>query len=649
MFYFMKIRTIFLIAITVLLVFNVEGVLAKDWSEGVYFSGKTKKNKPVGNGKLEISSDQNRVIISGVFTTLDNGATQATGTLSLEKKGFQWYDIARIDNVNLEFNIENLDTIQIKKGYPFDLRYVSFDNQDDEATDFIKTNNGIVESDEYIVLAPKTYEISYVGEMPRISFSNSKSGSKNYGYGYLGTLQYLIMEKDDYHFKQYKKKDFFGSDMTLVSFQDGESNWATFNPDNSLIASFSRLQGDKILSGEFDSFINGTDPWKGEVENMYIKYIGTFQNGNKIIKGEFKLPNPNLNGGYRNIPNFNDILVKNQPEFISIYKDTKDKIHKKLTLKKGGSLLSYIKPDEFMDVDSLTITGIMYGSDIKIINEMKGLEYLDLSSAFITYSPQEKEDNKFNREFENAFVKMMSNINESKRTDKSISTTQYGQNKLLLEILKNTKDVEPNSDPCFVPTINELPNLKTVILPTLAQWISKGSFSNCQNLETVILPEYLKSIRESCFQHCVKLKKLSFPKTLSYIYMGDHKNLPFFGCSSLEEIDFGKCALEDPDKWYRFPECKALKKFVYPNNTVEGKFSITNDLECEIFYPATLKTCSVSTLNSSQGKSKLHFVSKIPPRNGGVSPERSPILYIPQGSLTEYYSVFGNGFKYVEE
>lgn len=645
----MKIRIIFLIAITVLHVFNVESVFAKDWPEGVYFSGKTKKNKPVGNGKLEISSDQNRIIISGVFTTLDNGATQATGTLSMEKKGFQWYDIARIDNVNLEFNIENLDTIQIKKGYSLNLRNVSFDNHDEEAKDFIESHKGIVESDEYIVLAPKTYEVSYVGEMPRISFSSSTNGSKNYGYGYLGTLQYLIMEKDDNHVKQYQKKDFFGRDMTLVGFQDGESNWARFNPDNSLITSFARLHGDKILSGQFDSFINGTDSWKGEVKDMYIKYIGTFQNGDKIIKGEFKLLNPNLNGGFNGIQNFNDVLEKNHPEFISIYKDAKNKIHKKLTLKNGGSLLSYIKPDELMDVDSLTITGIMYRSDIKIINEMKGLEYLDLSSAFITYSPQEKEDNKFNREFEEVFVKMMSNINESKRADKSISTTQYEQNKLLLEILKNTRDVEPNSDPCFVPTINELPNLKTVILPTLAQWISKGSFNNCQNLETVILPEYLKSIHESCFQHCVKLKKISFPQTLSYIYMGDHKNLPFFGCSSLEEIDFGKCTFDDPDKWYRFPECKSLKKFVYPNNAVKGDFSITNDLECEIFYPATLKSCAVGTMNSAPGTAKLHFVSKIPPRNDGVSPKRSPILYIPQGSLTEYYSVFGNGFKYVEE
>lgn len=640
----MKIRIIFLIAITVLHVFNVESVLAKDWPEGVYFSGKTKKNKPVGNGKLEISSDKNRIIISGVFTTLDNGATQATGTLSLKKKkGFYWDDIARIDDVNLEFNIEKLDTIQIKNGYTVNLEKVYVEDERGQHIS-IPTLSGKTENNEFIVLTPDIYEVASPGnELSRIDFPNYQLGSQSYGLFKLGTLEILTIKNDDFHFKQYRKG--MNNDYDLIRFMNGEENWAEFrNKDRGLLTSFKKTSGNKMLTGEVIAYGSGK---RGSRE--YIVYKGSFNNGVKTINGEFMLPNPNFNRGATVFKekDFNDILEKYQPDFLRLYKE--EKIHKKLTLKKGGSILSFLNPDELMEIDSLTITGIMYRSDVKIINEMRGLEYLDLSSAFITYSPQEKEENRFYREFDEAFVKTILHLNENKKADNDISKTQYEQNKLLLEILRNTKDVEPNSDPCFVPTINGLPNLKTVILPTLAQWISQGSFNNCQNLETVILPEYLKSIHESCFQLCVKLKKISFPKTLNSIYMGNHEELPFFGCSSLEEIDFGKCAFKDPDKWYRFPECKSLKKFVYPNNTVKGKFSITNDLECEIFYPATITSCGVSTMNYAKGTATLHFVSKIPPRNDGISPQNSPILYIPQGSLTEYYSVFGNGFKYVEE
>ncbi len=602
------------------------------FGHGIY-SGKLKKGQPAGKGDLIIKANSssygynhiNTYTISGDFQAIGEGKTLVIGSLLCNNNPL-------IANAEFILDVNNPDSICIKNGYEFIIDQVELLDLTQSSPKILSNIKGKTTENEYLIFKLKDGFINIVYPTNYTSFTLDKveDGIGYSGYGLLGKPVYIQLEIDETHYKRYKNthKHFF----VLESYSEG-NDWAYFNTDFEshspfLITKFYKERDQNSLSGELVGFIQDKN------SNVTgTKFNGKYKQGDIVYVGEFVLDE---------FPIFNEINTDKLPHFLKVKKQAPEnkKNHKRLILHKGGTILSHITLEEVNDIDSLTITGIMYRSDCNILEEMRNLEYLDLSNAFITYSPQEKEEQRAEREFQEAFLQMMSHANESKRKDKDIDTIQYEQNKLFLEILNSTKDIEPKSDPCFVPKIKNLPALKTLLLPNLAQWITDDAFMNCPNLENVVLPKYLKSIHKKCFSNCQNLKEIKFPKTLESLYTD------FENCKSIETIDLGGCRFKNTHSIFCFKGCASLTKFVFPSNAEKAQFIIANDQKINIYIPKSAEIITVQR-TTGEGTAIVHFHSQTPPRSEGLY--YSPVLYIPKGSLTEYYSEYGKEHEYIEE
>lgn len=69
------------------------------------------------------------------------------------------------------------------------------------------------------------------------------------------------------------------------------------------------------------------------------------------------------------------------------------KLSVNITSTKPGDFLTQLPPiSDLPKIDSLTVTGFIYNTDLKILEEFKSLKYIDFSQAVITESPQSKRD-----------------------------------------------------------------------------------------------------------------------------------------------------------------------------------------------------------------------------------------------------------------
>ena len=58
------------------------------------------------------------------------------------------------------------------------------------------------------------------------------------------------------------------------------------------------------------------------------------------------------------------------------------------TVEKPGTLGKYINNDNYMMIRDLTIKGVLYDTDIEVINRCEALRRLDLSECYVMVSPK---------------------------------------------------------------------------------------------------------------------------------------------------------------------------------------------------------------------------------------------------------------------
>ena len=329
--------------------------------------------------------------------------------------------------------------------------------------------------------------------------------------------------------------------------------------------------------------------------------------------------------------------------------EAKSQKYRHICVEKQNSILSVLPIEILPIIDSLTITGILNENDIEILKECAQLRYLDLSNAYTTLSQELQKKREANSAFLKGMIEAMGELSQQKYENGEISTIDNLQVQLFTELTKGSSNVKEANADCVIPSgsFSEMHNLEIVILPVRASVIESKAFQNCENLKEVILPPYLKKIGTGVFAFCGNLKSIVFPKTLTTIGMYDRQhNLGKSAAASfvetgIERMDFSNCSFESnaiDHSWsYRF-HCKKLKVVGLPNiDSIDVGFGSDSQVVC--YVPSSVKSLRLFDKNKIK---EIHFSSLTPPNvEGGLSNCK---IYVPQGSLTNYYAKFkGNG------
>ena len=321
----------------------------------------------------------------------------------------------------------------------------------------------------------------------------------------------------------------------------------------------------------------------------------------------------------------------------------------KIELQKPGTVLEKILLKDLNKISSLSVTGILNENDMEVLKECINLKKLDLSNAYTTLSEELQKKRKANSEFLQGMIQTMGELSQKKYENGEISTVDNLQVQLFADLVKGSSNVKTASVGCVIPTgsFSGMKHLETVILPVRASVIESKAFQDCPNLKEVMLPPYLKEIGTGAFAFCGNLKSIVFPKTLTTIGMYDRQHdygksaAASFVETGIEKMDFSNCSFESnaiDHSWsYRF-HCKNLKVVGLPNfDFVDVGFGSDSKVIC--YVPSSVKRLSIYDKNKIK---EIHFYSPNPPYvEGGLS---NCVIYVPQGSITNYYAKFkGNG------
>ena len=336
---------------------------------------------------------------------------------------------------------------------------------------------------------------------------------------------------------------------------------------------------------------------------------------------------------------------------LSLYeKDSKRTYN--IVIKKPGTILSYLPIESLATIDSLTITGFLYDTDIQVFGMCKSLKYIDLSKTIISESPKTIEDREREKESLHAIAQLLGVAADMAYNDQEISYSDFLSAKILSELTNTPSKVTEASGNCIIPykSFKDLRNLETVILPTRAIKIGYEAFSGCTNLENVVFPPFIQTIGYEAFKDCVKMKINEFPSSINDIGFGAFKN-----CKSLnQKIDLSSCTFDGEFDIATFNGVP-LKEIRLPNGIESITLSIRTgysaneniDKNCIIYFPKSFKR-----LRTTFWECELHFATEESPSTDGGSYRyrgKNNIIYVPKDCITSYYSAFGDENSYKEE
>ena len=329
-------------------------------------------------------------------------------------------------------------------------------------------------------------------------------------------------------------------------------------------------------------------------------------------------------------------------------------------LEKPNSILSVISPDKLKDIDSLTVIGYMYETDVKVLSGCKRLRYLDLSRAYITYTPEEKKNIQQRQDAFKALFSFMGVAADAKYLDGNMSTMDYAFTKGFTRLVSESPDKITKADNgCIIPTrsFQNMGCLETVILPYRTSEIESHSFKYCSSLRNVVLPKHLKIIGQGCFHGCKSLQNIDIPASIKSIGIADMGTGVLDGEGSftdtgLTKLDLSKCVFDEATgpgglvKWsFTARDNEALKDIRIPQGATFVQLMLHHTQNFSLHFPASVNTIFMRYI---EGNNTYHFKSMTPPRFTEVE-IRNSTVYVPKGSTTAYYAAYGNTNKYVEE
>jgi hypothetical protein len=331
-----------------------------------------------------------------------------------------------------------------------------------------------------------------------------------------------------------------------------------------------------------------------------------------------------------------------------------EKQYRNIKLEKPNSILSVLPIEMLPTIDSLTIVGFMYETDLKILEECKQLRYLDLSKTYITYSPEKVKEIEANAKYLKSLFRFAGLAADAKYKDKQMSTLDHAYVKGFAKLMSDGV-VTKADEGCLIPmrSMCNMAKLETLILPQRASKIEAHSFMNCKSLRTVKFPPYLKVIGTGGFYGCRNLKNIEFPKALTSIGSGHVEGVlegeGSFMSTGIKKFDFSKCSFTgnfNKNMWYfKLFECQP-EEIRLPSGVERIYiYARLNKTSMTIYVPSSVKMIDVE----ANEPSTVHFASPTPPRYDTYKFVSNSTFYIPKGSTTAYYAAFGNTYKYIEE
>ena len=335
-----------------------------------------------------------------------------------------------------------------------------------------------------------------------------------------------------------------------------------------------------------------------------------------------------------------------------------------IKMEKPGTILSYLPMDELENIDSLTITGFLYETDINVIEKCVRLKHLNLGKTVVTYSPELLKQQRDNAKAFASLFGMLGAMADTKYENNEIGTLDFAYTKAFSNLMQDASNVNSSNENCVIPA-NSFSNmffLQSVILPYRASQIGSRAFAGCVNLKEVALPLYLESMGRECFMNCTKLKTIQFPKTLYEI--GERS---FQNCNSLETVDLSQCDFTPKTQssyrnyidWNEaFGYCANLQELKFPQgitrilscNYEEARSQVKRTNQIKLYFPTSLKYIKDCWL----GNSELHFTTTTAPsfEDFRISDICDCKVYCPKGCITSYYNAIDRNIdkvKIIEE
>lgn len=314
---------------------------------------------------------------------------------------------------------------------------------------------------------------------------------------------------------------------------------------------------------------------------------------------------------------------KSVVDTLKIIQTQKEELH--IKLETAGSLNDRMKSLNInhLKIKRLVLEGDINGSDIRLIREMAGvdyiekktdgiLEYLDLTNANIVKGGE---------------VYCYPEVSHYK--------IGHTENNVIGD--------------CMFSKCN---SLKEILLPYSCIKIENASFAHCKNLMNVKIFNNVTTIGEWCFNSCSLLPKIDLPNSISNIGKGafhictslEYINLPskitylpralFFNCPSLKEI-----VIPEPVKSIDtsvFSYCSSLKSIVIPDNV-----RYTEDLfdECTSLEKITLGKNFISGSILCKNLKEIHSRAVTPPSTTFTYDVYNyATLYVPKGCYEAYHT-----------
>lgn len=345
----------------------------------------------------------------------------------------------------------------------------------------------------------------------------------------------------------------------------------------------------------------------------------------------FIVPN-NTKKKYKSAKSWEGVYVKEVNEGgLAIDKDKTYNIK----VENPGTILSYLPVEKLEEIESLTITGMLYETDIKVINKCKRLIYLDLSNAFICRSPEALNNEAKSKEQLANLAALIGGMADVQSQE--ISATDYLSAQVLSTLLQEAANVQSSNDACIIPSgsFSGLKWLETIIFPIRCSKIYSDVCYGCIELKNVTLPPFLKSISDDVFCGCINLEKLNIPETLT------NCGSSFYG-TNINVIDFSKCHFNN--NWRGRVELSFNPLNMKELRLPQGVETVNVSGRGKLYVPSDVKV-----IREWYGEkcNEFHFESPTPPEME-YKPKNCTI-YIPKGSTTAYFAKFGETNKYIEE
>lgn len=347
---------------------------------------------------------------------------------------------------------------------------------------------------------------------------------------------------------------------------------------------------------------------------------------------------------YKNAPSWKGVIVREVNGGGATIDPSKSY---NIKVEKPGTILSYLPVDKLDEIEAVTITGILYETDLKVLSDCKNLISVDLSNTYICFSPEALKEKRANAEMFAGFARAMGAIADMKYDDFNMTTPDYVYAKLFTKLVEegaNTKEPEVK---CIMPkgAFRNCMSLESIKFPTRCSVIEDKVCYGCSELKEVVLPPYLQEINTGAFAYCSSLEEVKIPNTLKY--MGtrtrtSQDEVSAFAYSGIKVLDLSKCVFKESKWTCDLMGSKNLKELRFPKNitfvddlsTNKGAHYYFSDTEVRFHH-------SISFFNMS-----LHFRHSTPPSLNSVS---ETTFYIPKGATTAYYAKFGKNNKYIEE